>query len=60
MRAADFITTLLAATALASAVPQAPAENAELLPIDDPTGKIDDPQSLQYAHSDAMYRVGQT
>ncbi|KAH8429294.1 uncharacterized protein LDX57_006961 [Aspergillus melleus] len=37
MRAAYFISTLLAATVLASAVPQTPAENAELVPIDDPT-----------------------
>ncbi|PLB51378.1 hypothetical protein P170DRAFT_425610 [Aspergillus steynii IBT 23096] len=37
MRAAYFLSTLLAATALASAVPQGPAENAELVPIDDPS-----------------------
>lgn len=38
MRAVYLLSTLLAATALASAVPQEPAENAELAPIEESTG----------------------
>lgn len=44
MRATYFLSTLLAATALASTVPQRPVEDAELVPIDDPTGNIAQPR----------------
>lgn len=49
MRVAYLISTLLAATALSSAVPQTPAEDAELIPIDDTFGNIAEPRDLYIA-----------
>ncbi|KAL5366693.1 hypothetical protein BJX96DRAFT_170148 [Aspergillus floccosus] len=51
MRAVYLLSTLLAATALASAVPQMPAEDAELIPIDDPSD-LDGQESALFASED--------
>lgn len=49
MRVVYLISSLLAATALSSAVPQTPAEDAELIPIDDTFGNIAEPRHLYTA-----------
>jgi len=49
MRVVYLITPLLAAIALSSAVPQTPAEDAELIPIDDTFGNIAEPRHLYTA-----------
>lgn len=46
MRAVYLISTFLAATAFSSAVPQTPAEDAELIPIDDTFGNVAEPRRL--------------
>lgn len=50
MRVVYLISSLLAATALASVVPQTPAEDAELIPINDTFGNIAESRHLYTAN----------
>jgi hypothetical protein len=57
MRAVYLISTFLAATAFSSAVPQTPAEDAELIPIDDTFGNVAEPRRL-YSNPNDIGRPG--